>query len=85
GYQVIDWIDFYGVWKFIFNIADSSVVVGTIMLIIWLIVDEVKEYKAKKTLITPEGKVLSADEKDRLEKETPTEDNDEDAKDDVEM
>jgi len=85
GYQVIDWIDFYGVWKFIFNIADSSVVVGTIMLIIWLIVDEVKEYKAKKALVAHEGKVLSADEKDRLEKEKPVEDNDEDTKDDVEM
>ena len=63
GYQVIDWIDFYGIWKFVFNVADSSVVVGTIMLIIWLIVTEVKDYKAKKALVADEGKVLSADEK----------------------
>lgn len=71
GYQVIDWIDFYGIWKFVFNVADSSVVVGTIMLIIWLIVTEVKDYKAKKALVADEGKVLSADEKARLEEVNP--------------
>lgn len=77
GYQVIDWIDFYGIWKFVFNVADSSVVVGTIMLIIWLIVTEVKDYKAKKALVADEGKVLSADEKARLEEVNPEDDDDE--------
>ena len=76
GYQVIDWIDFYGIWKFVFNVADSSVVVGTIMLIIWLIVTEVKDYKAKKALVADEGKVLSADEKARLEEVNPEDDDD---------
>ncbi len=77
GYQVIDWIDFYGIWKFVFNVADSSVVVGTIMLIIWLIVTEVKDYKAKKALVADEGKVLSVDEKARLEEVNPEDDDDE--------
>lgn len=76
GYQVIDWIDFYGIWKFVFNVADSSVVVGTIMLIIWLIVTEVKDYKTKKALVADEGKVLSADEKARLEEVNPEDDDD---------
>lgn len=76
GYQVIDWIDFYGIWKFVFNVADSSVVVGTIMLIIWLIVTEVKDYKTKKALVADEGKVLSVDEKARLEEVNPEDDDD---------
>lgn len=47
-YCVIDWINFYGIWGFNFNIADSAIVVGTIMLIIHLIVTEVKENRAKQ-------------------------------------
>ena len=83
GYQVIDWIDFYGIWKFVFNVADSSVVVGTIILIIWLIVTEVKDYKAKKAISAPEGKVLSADEKARLEEVNPEDDVTDNADDDI--
>lgn len=30
---VIDFIDFRGIWPFIFNVADSSIVVGVIMLV----------------------------------------------------
>lgn len=45
---VVDWIDFYGIWKYIFNIADSCIVVGVIMLVIYLIVLEVKDRKNKK-------------------------------------
>lgn len=48
---VVDWIDFYGIWKYVFNIADSSIVVGTIMLIVWLIVGEVKDSKANKSKV----------------------------------
>ena len=48
---VVDWIDFYGVWKFNFNIADSSVVVAAFMLIIYMIITDVIEarIKAKNT------------------------------------
>ena len=38
---VVDWIDFYGIWKFNFNIADSAVVVAAFMLIIYMIVMEI--------------------------------------------
>ena len=41
---VVDWIDFYGVWKFNFNIADSAVVVAAFMLIIYMIVNEIIDY-----------------------------------------
>ena len=66
---VVDWIDFVGVWPFIFNIADSCVVIGTIMLIVYLIVDEVKAAKAKRKEEVKEnnGKVLSKEEQSRLE------------------
>ena len=83
GYQVIDWINFYGIWEFVFNVADSSVVVGTIMLIIWLIVSEVKDFKAKKALVASEDKVLSEDEKARIEEVIPDDDVSDNADDDI--
>lgn len=52
---VVDWIDFYGIWGAIFNIADSCVVIAAIMLIIYFVISEVKEErqnppaKAEKT------------------------------------
>ena len=50
GY-VIDFIDFCAfpnLWKWVFNIADSCVCVGTFMLSLWLIIDTVKAYKLEK-------------------------------------
>ncbi len=65
SYGVVDWIAFdFGSYQFPrFNIADASLVVGTIMLIVMLIVDEVKESKAAKANEPKvEGKILSKDE-----------------------
>lgn len=42
---VIDFIDFRGIWSYIFNIADSFVCVGAGILILLVIIDEVKEYR----------------------------------------
>ena len=47
---VVDWIDFYGIWGFNFNIADSAVVVSVFMLIIYIIVTEIIAYRNKKKL-----------------------------------
>ncbi len=71
---VVDWIDFAGIWQFIFNIADSCVVVGTLILLVYLIVDEVKTVKAARAKEVKEtgGKVLSKEEQSRLE-EKPAE------------
>lgn len=44
---VVDWIDFYGVWSFNFNIADCAVVIAAFMLIIILIVEAIKEAREK--------------------------------------
>jgi signal peptidase II len=68
---VVDWIDFCGIWQFIFNIADSAVVVGTIILIVYLIVDEIRETKKRRNKEVKEtnGKVLSKEELSRLETE----------------
>ena len=68
---VVDWIDFYGIWQFIFNIADAAIVIGTFMLVIYLIVDEVKEAKKTRNKEVKEngGRVLSKEEKSRLENE----------------
>ena len=53
---VVDWIDFYGVWAFNFNIADSCVVVAAFMLIIYMIVLEIIDYIKKNKEKTPEQK-----------------------------
>lgn len=70
NYCVVDWINFFDndFWHWVFNIADSAIVVGTIMLLIYFIVDEVKEYKANKAKEVPvEGKVLSKVEKEKID------------------
>ena len=50
GY-VIDFLDFCAfpkLWKWTFNVADSFVVIGAGMIILWMILDMVREYKAEK-------------------------------------
>ena len=64
---VVDWIDFYNIWGFNFNIADCCVVLGAIALIIYLIVDEVNNSRKNRQPKTESGKVLSVEEKKRLE------------------
>ncbi len=46
---VIDWIDFqFGSWHFAtFNLADSSLVIGVVILILIVIVDSIKEVREK--------------------------------------
>ena len=46
--EVVDFIDFCGIWNAIFNGADSFVCVGAGLLILALIIDIVKEYKAEQ-------------------------------------
>ncbi len=51
---VIDFIDFCAfpsIWKWVFNVADSCVCIGAGLLMLWLVLDmmrEVKEERAKK-------------------------------------
>ena len=68
---VVDWIDFAVIWPFTFNIADSCVVIGVFMMVIFLIIDEVKTTRAKRQAEVEEngGKVLSKEEISRLEGE----------------
>ena len=68
NYCVVDWIDFVGIWDAIFNIADSCIVVACFMLIIYLIVMEVKDYKAKKASEPEDNtRVLSKVEQEKKE------------------
>ena len=49
--RVVDFIDFYAfpkVWKYIYNVADIFVTIGTALLMIFLIVDTVRTYRAEK-------------------------------------
>lgn len=46
--EVIDFIDFCGIWNAIFNGADSFVCVGAGLLILALVIDIVKEFKAEQ-------------------------------------
>ena len=67
--MVVDWIDFYWFWHYVFNIADSCIVVAAFMLIIYIIVLEVKDYMAKRKEEEGPKVILSKTEKERLEQE----------------
>ena len=48
--EVIDFIDFCGIWNAVFNVADALVCVGAGLLILACVMDIIKEEKAKKAL-----------------------------------
>ena len=64
---VVDWIDFCGIWPYIFNWADSCIVVGTIMLIIWLIIEEVQENKKNNAVVLKKDVVEAKIQAQKLE------------------
>ena len=72
-YAVVDWIDFYWFWGYNFNIADSCIVVAMFMLVIYIIVMEVKDYRAKPKTKIVQGKQLSKTELERLEEKNKDE------------
>lgn len=67
--RVVDWIDFYWFWGYIFNIADCCIVIAAFMLIIYVIVTEVKEALARRKEEVSDEKILSKSEQERLERE----------------
>ena len=67
---VVDWIDFYGIWPFNFNIADSAVVVAAIIMIVYMIVQEIIDYRKKnkdKPKEDDNEKVVSKTEQEKNE------------------
>jgi signal peptidase II len=61
GY-VIDFIDFCAfpeIWKWVFNVADSFVCIGAGIMILWLILDMIKDYKKEQA-----AKAVCEDAKD---------------------
>ena len=60
--EVVDFIDFCGIWNAIFNGADSFVCVGAGMLILALVIDLVKEFKAEKAKKLQAGEPAEATE-----------------------
>ena len=71
--KVVDWIDFDWFWRYVFNIADCCIVIAAFMLIIYVIVSEVNEYREKNknkvVAVKDNEKVLSKSEKEKLEAE----------------
>ena len=64
--EVVDFIDFCGIWDAIFNGADSFVCVGAGLLILALVIDLKKEYeleKAKKAAAAEVTESVSKDDK----------------------
>ena len=64
--EVVDFIDFCGIWDAIFNGADSFVCVGAGLLILALVIDLKKEYeleKAKKAAAAKVTESVSEDDK----------------------
>ena len=61
GY-VIDFIDFCAfpnIWMWVFNVADSFVCIGAGIMILWLILDMIRDYKKEQA-----AKVVCEDAKD---------------------
>ena len=48
---VVDWINFFGIWGYNFNIADSCLVIGVIMVIVMLIIEEVRDSRQRNATI----------------------------------
>ena len=46
--SVVDWIDFYWFWPFVFNIADCCIVIAAFMLVAYIIILEVKDMIARR-------------------------------------
>lgn len=70
GYCVVDWINFFdnAIWHWVFNIADSGVVIGAFMLVIYTIIEEVKDYRKRKASEPKDDtKVLSKTEQEKLD------------------
>ena len=71
--KVVDWIDFDWFWRYVFNIADCCIVIAAFMLIIYIIVNEVKDYRERnKNKVVTENdnkKTLSKSEQEKLEAE----------------
>lgn len=71
GY-VIDFIDFCAfpnIWMWIFNVADACVCVGAGILVLWMILDAVREHKLEKAPKT------AADENNESEPQTEGDEN----------
>ena len=72
--RVVDWIDFYWFWGYVFNIADCCIVIAAFMLIVYIIVQEVKDYRAKNKTVVKKAnapkKVLSKTERELEEAKT---------------
>ena len=73
--RVVDWIDFWWFWNYIFNIADCCIVIAAFMLIIYILVNEVKEVKARRKEEASDTKILSKSEQERLEQNKKDQDN----------
>ena len=75
--SVVDWIDFYWFWPFVFNIADCCIVIAAFMLIIYIIVTEVKEMLERRKAENVQVKTLSKSEQERLEEENKNKESEE--------
>lgn len=64
GY-VVDFIDVRLIDFYVFNIADSCITVGACLMILYMILSEIKEYKLKKAAET--GESAEADEENEAE------------------
>ena len=66
---VVDFIDFCGIWHAIFNIADSCICIGAAIMLLYFIIDEVKERKKHSEPKVKQEKVLSKTEKEMQNQE----------------
>ena len=85
-HYVFDFIDFCGIWPFVFNVADAFVCVGAGILMVWCVysfVQEVKLEKQKKLAAEGNAENTEIVEENALTEEE-TEENDENSSDSTE-
>lgn len=70
---VVDWINFFGIWGYNFNIADSCLVIGVIMMIVMLIIEEVKDNRQRNATIRKNIAAQKAKEEAAKVEEKPAE------------
>lgn len=46
--RVVDFLDFRGIWQYIFNVADSAAVIGVFAFLFFFVLEEVRASRAEK-------------------------------------
>jgi signal peptidase II len=61
---VVDFIDFHGIWQYVFNVADAAVCIGAALFVLDAVLDLVKDAKQKSKEEKPSSDAPLTEEQD---------------------